>query len=111
MIGAPPRAAQERRTLPPCEHEGYHWEPVVDGDNRWRLVTSERRCRRMTGHKSCGRPAVAELNRGRWRPAGHGRVDAWWAYCADHLYDRWIEDGKVMGWRLVKDAQPSQETR
>lgn len=25
-----------------------------------------------------------------------------WDYCADHMYGRWIEDGKVMGWRLVK---------
>lgn len=84
--------------------EGYELVAVVDED--WR-VASGKRCRRREGPevgvrgshaRACGRPSVAELN----RPARqHGRLlDNWWAYCASHLYGRWIEDGKIMHWIL-----------
>lgn len=39
----------------------------------------------------CGQPTVAVLFRGRRRNFPY-------AYCADHLYGRWIEDGRVVWW-------------
>lgn len=32
------------------------------------------------------------------------RGQTWWAYCERHLYGRWIEDGKVVGWVLRQDG-------
>lgn len=66
--------------------EGYEYVAVPDTD--WRLVNN----------KNCRRPfclfrSVAEFRRGK---------SGWWAYCADHLYGRWIEDGQVMEWRLTR---------
>lgn len=46
------------------------------------------------GRKACGRPAVATAERG-------GRTRRW-AYCADHLYGSWIEDGKVVNWLPIE---------
>ncbi len=72
-------------------------------DLEWRLVTGEA-CRSGSSHpagpgrkdrRSCGAPAVAELRRGTSRAQ-------WWAYCPDHMYGRWIEDGQVMNWILRK---------
>jgi hypothetical protein len=36
---------------------------------------------------------VAALKRGR----------QWWFYCPEHMYGRWIEDGRVMEWFTRKD--------
>ncbi len=75
---------------------GHRWAPTFDED--WRLVVNlDRRCRANAGHKhrGCGAPAVAELNRSRTdRPM-------WWAYCADHMYGRWIEEGAVKQWTTI----------
>jgi hypothetical protein len=76
--------------------EGWHFEAVIDKD--WRLVETDKKCRMMTRYKVCGQPAVAELNRGRLS-------ERWWAYCPDHLYGRWVENGHVMMWRLVRNEQ------
>ncbi len=86
-------------SVPP---DGFHFEAVEQTDDYLPWVTpavGAGRCRFTVGpgRKRCGAPAVATLMRGsrdRKRP---------WDYCADHLYGRWIEDGKVMGWRLVED--------
>lgn len=74
---------------------GETWDARID--HEWRVLPSDstKRCR-AGGNKPCGRPAVAELNRGR-RPWTQDR-DNWWAYCEQHLYSRWIEDGQVMEW-------------
>lgn len=75
--------------------EGY--ELVAVEDRSWRLV-SGKRCRWYGGgyfQATCGAPAVAELDRDRT-----GRRPKWWAYCPDHLYGRWIENGQVMHWIL-----------
>lgn len=85
------------RPEPPYEApEGWSW--AAQPAQNWRLVTN-RRCRRLLGgpRRGCGVPAVAELDRGYTRPA-------WWAYCAEHMYGRWIEDGQVMRWQLVLDG-------
>lgn len=81
--------------------EGYHYEAIEECDN-WRIGAVERRCRFTVGpnKKQCGRPGVARLKRGR---AG------WWGYCERHLYGKWIEDGKVMTWRLAKNDGESQQ--
>jgi hypothetical protein len=64
--------------------------------DKWRLVAREKRCRRQAaGESGCKTPAVAELNRSR------RDGENWWAYCPDHMYGRWIEDGRVLQWRVV----------
>jgi hypothetical protein len=87
--------------------EGYAWA-VREDMLQWRLVTGKR-CRFQAGprRKACGRPSVAELNRTQQRriPLESGNwtwhtKDSWWAYCEDHLYGRWIEDGKIVHWVL-----------
>ena len=90
----------ERPTPSSPPAEGHHWE-VSDHEPylRWRLVTDdeiERVCR--GGGRGCKGQVVAMLNRG--RPGTTRRF----YYCADHLYGRWIEDEKVLHWRLVPDA-------
>jgi hypothetical protein len=83
---------------------GYVHEPMLDPS--WRVVTGERQCRQA--RNACGAPAVAEFNRGR-----RGRTDDWWAYCPDHMYGRWIEDGRVCCWRVVpiKERQGDSHAR
>ncbi len=78
--------------------DGFHYKAVEQSD--WQIpAIGAGRCRFMVGRKACGRPAAATLMR------GIGRKAHPWDYCDDpeHLYGRWIEDSKVMGWRLVKD--------
>ena len=76
--------------------------PVEDAvavpDPRWR-TDEGRRCRWAVGPggTTCKAPSVAALNRER-HTSRRGRVADWWAYCGDHLYGRWIEDGQVMHW-------------
>ena len=83
--------------------EGYELVAVEAGPD-WRTETG-RRCRRQSGasHRACHQPAVAALNRSRQkhvRGTGYVTVPEWWPYCPEHLYGRWIEDGKVMHWIL-----------
>lgn len=91
--------AWERRQPVP---EGYQLLAVPD--DCWRLVAGKR-CR-MSGSGipggRCPHPAVAELNRGALR--GNERPPNWWAYCASHLYGRFIEDGQVMCLILKADS-------
>lgn len=77
--------------------EGFHWEAVEQGGDWLTPAIGAGRCRwgASPKTKACGQPAVATLMRG-----FPGKP---WDYCAEHLYGRWIEDGKVMGWRLVAD--------
>ncbi len=94
--------------VPPSPGEGYRWLP----DPQWRTTAHGKRCRAGSGgtpvsggsgHPACGMPAVAEMNRGQRRRGG--KVDSWWAYCAEHTagYFRAIqEDGRVWGWTWVE---------
>lgn len=88
-------------TIPPDPGEpptGFQW--VAQRDDRWR-VTTGRPCRANAGYraKSCRAQAVAELNR------GYRSRESWWAYCPDHLYGRWVQDGAVWAW-VLEEAQP-----
>lgn len=75
--------------------EGHHFEAVEQAD--WTVPSiGAGRCR--YGVPSCKQPAVASL----MRSNGRGGTSPW-DYCGEHMYGRWVEDGKVMGWRLVKD--------
>lgn len=94
------------RPDPPHEApEGWTWTVEVQGDpgtmgsiggRFWELADnpSGKQCRFSDHGKRCEKPGVVRLNRG-W-----GDKPRWWWYCADHLYGRWIEDGKVVGWEL-----------
>jgi hypothetical protein len=85
------------RPNPPEVPPGYRAEVTTADLLTWRLATRGRRCRM---------PGAAELNRG-YRTS-QGRKDAWWAYCAAHMYGRWIEDGRIVHWRWVpEDGQMS----
>ena len=68
--------------------EGY--ELVTVEAANWRIDPG-RPCRRMLTHWTyCRQPSVIAINRGR-----SGRP-SWWAYCPEHSYGKWAEDGKVM---------------
>jgi hypothetical protein len=86
----------KRPATPLSVHPGYHYE-AVEEDRDWRAPpVGAGRCRWMEKRICCKRPAVATLMRGS-KPRA-------WDYCERHLYGRWIEDGKVMSWRLAPDA-------
>jgi hypothetical protein len=76
--------------------EGFVAEWVVDF--QWRTATAEEardlKCRRTNPGRQCPGRVVALLNRG-LRRSGH-RYDAWWPYCADHLYGRRIAGSAVL---------------
>lgn len=84
--------------LPP---DGFHFE-AVEQDGWVMPPVGAGRCR--YGKPSCKKPAVATL----MRSNGRGGTSPW-DYCEEHMYSRWIEDGKVLGWRLVPDAVPLEE--
>jgi hypothetical protein len=71
---------------------GYAW--VVRPKRVWR-VQEGGRCRFGAPRYGtmCGAPGVARARRG---------ATQWWAYCAEHLFGGWIEDGVVMGWIVAK---------
>ena len=75
--------------------ERYHFEPVESEGDRWRLW-ARGQCRYIVGPRAsdrCPCPGAAQILRG----------NRWWNYCEDHLYGRWIEDGKIMQWRLIEN--------
>lgn len=83
--------------------EGYRFE-VVPADPTWRIANEEehaRKCRWSTKNP-CPNPSVLALR----RPRSGFRDGVWWFYCAEHAYafGRWIEDGTVMYWVLVRDG-------
>lgn len=81
--------------------EGYELVVVEEGPD-WRLE-SGLRCRQRgeATRNACGKPSLIALNRGRrtrmpdW---SYRKTDSWWGYCKNHMYGRWVEDGKVMKW-------------
>lgn len=85
--------AAESREVP----DGYELVAVPSKD--WRLQ-SAKRCRAgaAPSRHACGRPSVAELKR------GSKQYPSWWAYCLDHLYANWIENGQVWRWILREKA-------
>lgn len=98
------------RPAPPwqIEEPGYEWVAVEDTDwttDRPRLASGSLaadRCR--FGKPPHLVPAAAWLYRPVWR---RDTRQVPWAYCADHLYGRWIEDGKVMEW-VVRDLEAAR---
>jgi hypothetical protein len=93
---------------PPPPHDppaGCIWQPAGSEEDFlvWRVGrpgVEARRCRQQAGkgRRACGRPAVAELRR------SYGSGHTWWAYCEAHLYGRWIENGRLLHWRLVEEG-------
>lgn len=85
---------------------GYRWEIVPEGRD-WTTaqeLVGNRRCRSGSPYRGyCRRAAVAAMDRA--RPSSLRRL--WYGYCGDHLYGRWIEDGRVVGWRLrqIREAR------
>ena len=84
--------------------DGFEYAARV-ADKRWTtrrpgLYVADR-CRFQVGRRGCGEPAKAWLHR--------GMTGALWAYCADHLYGRWIENGQVMEWHVIETPTPPTE--
>lgn len=89
-------------TRPPApgkEIPGCHWE--VRPAANWRLDPG-RKCRTSVAHP-CGKPSAAALAR-TYHRTGKPDSTVWWAYCEDHMYGRWIEDGRVVQWIRVEDG-------
>lgn len=65
----------------------------------WRVLPKDsgKGCRA----RGCNALAVAKLYR-----RGLNR-NSWWAYCGEHLYGRWVEDGRVMSW--VRRGSPAEK--
>ena len=81
---------------PPEAPAGHHWEAVPEGRG-WGIAEPGRKCRfRGSSPHACGEPAAIVVTRGIRRPIP-------WNYCLPHAYGRWVEDGKVMSWRLRED--------
>lgn len=97
---------EDIRRLNPPDMRWVVVDALVAGD--WQPAKDGMRCRyMMPGRRSCKRPAVVMLNRGRYRL--YTREDNWWGYCEDpdHLFGRKWVDGRLEDARLVdKDAQP-----
>jgi hypothetical protein len=99
---------------PPFELLEPEHEWRVYAADEWRTLGPDttKRCRNWRGHrKTRGRAlAVAELRRKQWAPysrGGGGRsVPVWWAYCAEHLYGRWLEGGVVLEYRVADRTAP-----
>lgn len=74
---------------------------VAVPDTDWGPPIPGRQCRYAHQGNRCPNAGVASLYRpvGRVRYQGLNRPRQPWAYCADHLYGRWIEHGHVMTWR------------
>lgn len=97
--------------------DGYHYEAVVD--TGWRLYAfrDERRLRRCRGERWCAETPVAVFARPYTRYGKPGLADRAagiqrtrdYAYCAEHMYGRWIENGQVMTWILRKDIDEQQD--
>lgn len=86
---------------------GLEWRAVVD--EAWSTAAGDvtgMTCRRFQGHHTDhdGTPAVAVLFRTVYRRGRRGRTR--YGYCAEHLYGRWIEGGKVCMWVVRRIGQP-----
>lgn len=75
--------------------EGHEVVAIIDPD--WEVDPTHRPCRSASGRgtKACGKPSAAFLMRGE-------RKQQTWGYCPEHMYGRWVEEGFVMHWILVK---------
>ena len=105
------------RPKPPCPAaSGYVW--VAEFAPDWRVLHEAKACRRLLGgvktglagrrHGACGGLAVAEFDRGRTVRVGRRQgicTPAWWAYCPDHMYGKWVEGEHVMRWVLREREQ------
>lgn len=101
---------------PPYPHDrpqpGYQWVASVESD--WRIARTPKQCRALRcppgsrgGNRVCA-PAVAEFDRGYIRNGV--RHESWWAYCPKHMFGRWIDGDKVLGW-VLRERQLSPERR
>lgn len=77
-------------------------------DTTW-IAWSGYRCRWGAGprRKACGEPTVAAMRRSRYNSRTGKTGTTWWAYCAAHLYGRWVEDGVVMHW-IAREIPPAR---
>ena len=70
--------------------------PRLEPEDSFRVPSAYPRCRRARCHQK----PVADMRRSRHNYRQGRTVDAWWAYCGDHLaeYNREVRDGHVW-WR------------
>lgn len=77
---------------------GFEWYVKEEDPAYWRVIGPTETATRICRHgrpPECPNRTVAAVLRGIRRMQ-------WWMYCADHMYGRWIEDGKVLAWRVRK---------
>lgn len=81
--------------------EGHEVVAIIDPD--WEALPdgSEIICSQGSRYARCCNVASAVLTRKRRRRDGK-LVGARFRYCPDHMYGRWVEEGFVMHWILVK---------
>jgi hypothetical protein len=91
--------AAESREVP----DGFELAAVPDGD--WRVEPGKPCTRRLKGNLVCRKPSAASVNRGKM--TRRGLVPAWWPHCPAHLYNRWIEGGRVWRWVLREAGEAS----
>lgn len=80
--------------------DGFRLEWVEEGDD-WAIseLPDSKRCKFTVAFRTyCNEPSAAALRRGRQRPQ-------WWHYCANHLYGRRINEGRVEVQVLVADPE------
>lgn len=90
------------------------WVDALVVEEDWKLATEGVRCRFMVRNadgkvRSCKRPAVVMLDRGRFARTPGRRYPIWWGYCDEpgHLFGRRWVDGHLESVRVVpEDAQP-----
>lgn len=68
----------------------HHWEAIEDEE--WVARPFSVRCR----YRHCENAPAATLFRGKRKLP--------YTYCAEHMYGRWVQDGRVFDWRLRANA-------
>lgn len=84
--------------------EGYHVVAVPEAIGHWRIAEGKPCRYARQGRIQCGEPSVVECLRGDKRPQ-------FWAYCPDHSYGRWAENGRAWCWILRADNDELEAVR
>lgn len=79
--------------------DGHEWV-AREARPEWRVCAQTGYVPKLCSRQRCREQGIAQLNRGRRDPRTGATSPAWWTYCLDHAYGRWVENGRVMQWHL-----------